>query len=154
MNESATDRETVHASCVAIEGRAVLLCGVSGSGKSDLALRLLDRGAAPISDDYTELRRHEDRLIGSAPASINGKIEVRGVGIIEWTALSEAPIVLCVVLDEPIERIPEDPLPCRLFLGIGIPVLSINALEASAPIKVELALHRLVDTGHDREEGR
>jgi serine kinase of HPr protein (carbohydrate metabolism regulator) len=154
MNAAATDRETVHASCVAINGRAVLLCGVSGSGKSDLALRLLDRGAALISDDYTELRRDGDRLFGSAPASIVGKIEIRGIGIIAWPAVSEAPIALCLVLDTPVERIPEDPLPRRLFLGIDIPVLSINALEASAPIKVELALQRLVDTGHDREEGR
>ena len=46
---------TIHATCVAIEGRGVLIVGPSGSGKSDLALRLIDRGAALVADDYTDL---------------------------------------------------------------------------------------------------
>jgi serine kinase of HPr protein (carbohydrate metabolism regulator) len=151
---TAPDRETVHASCIMIDGRAVLLCGGSGSGKSDLALRLLDRGGALVSDDYTELRRDGSRLIGSAPQNIAGKIEVRGIGIVDWPAAAEAPIVLSFALDLPVERIPEEALPFRTYLGIEIPLLSINALEASAPIKVELALRRLVDTRPDKAEGR
>jgi hypothetical protein len=154
MTGASPDTETVHASCVAIDGCAVLLCGGSGSGKSDLALRLLDRGAVLVSDDYTALRRDGARLLGSAPPNIAGKIEVRGIGIVDWPGAVEAPVLLCFMLDSPVERIPAEALPVQAFLGIDIPVLAINALEASAPIKVELALRCLVDRKRDREEGR
>ena len=75
--------ETVHASTVASEGRAVLITGPSGSGKSDLALRLLDRGFTLVSDDQTIVTRVDDRLIASAPPTIAGKLEIRGIGIVE-----------------------------------------------------------------------
>ena len=75
---SDTPDALVHASCVAIGGRAILLAGPPGAGKSDLALRLIDRGARLGSDDYTELRRVEGRLLARAPATIAGKIEVQG----------------------------------------------------------------------------
>ena len=68
--------ETIHASTVAIEGRAVLITGPSGSGKSDLALRLLDRGFTLVSDDQTIVRRDGDRLIASAPPTIAGKLDL------------------------------------------------------------------------------
>lgn len=141
---SAPESKTIHASCVEIDGRAILLAGASGSGKSDLALRLLDRGAKLVSDDYTILRRDGDSLIASAPANIAGQMEVRGVGLIEWPATSEAAVVLCLTLDCPADRLPPDPLPKRTILGLGIPLLAINALEPSAPIKVELALRQLL----------
>src|SRR5207237_6122820 len=75
--------ETVHASTVALDGRAVLITGPSGSGKSDLALRLLDRGFTLVSDDQTIVRKDGDRLLASAPPTIAGKLEIRGIGIIE-----------------------------------------------------------------------
>ena len=74
--------ETVHASTVALDGRAVLISGPSGSGKSDLALRLLDRGFALVSDDQTVVKKQGDALLASAPPSIAGKMEVRGIGIL------------------------------------------------------------------------
>ena len=73
--------ETLHASTVAIDGRAVLIAGLSGSGKSDLALRLIDRGAVLVSDDYTVVSRAGDELTACAPTTIKGKMEVRGVGL-------------------------------------------------------------------------
>lgn len=150
---SPPDSKTIHASCVEIDGRAILLSGVSGSGKSDLALRLLDRGAKLVSDDYTILRRDGDKLVASAPPAIAGKIEVRGVGLIEWLSTPEAPVALYLMLDCPPERMPAEPLPRRTFLDIGIPVMAINALEPSAPIKVELALRHLIDAKQNRQEG-
>ena len=69
--------ETLHASCVAIDGRAVLIEGRPGSGKSDLALRLIDRGAKLVSDDYTVLVRERDRLFAQPPATIAGKIGLK-----------------------------------------------------------------------------
>ena len=73
MKTPTLSYETVHTSCVAIGGRAVLIGGRSGKGKSDLALRLIDRGAALVSDDYTFVRRVEGRLLASAPDTITGR---------------------------------------------------------------------------------
>lgn len=130
--------EIVHASCVAIGGRAVLLAGASGCGKSDLALRLIDRGAALVSDDYTSLVERGARLFASAPPTITGKIELRGVGVVETPPLAEAPVCLLVDLDAPVERLPEQRL--VPLLGLAVPAVALAALEASAPIKVERAL--------------
>lgn len=134
--------ETVHASCVAIDGRAVLIGGRSGMGKSDLALRLIDRGAALVSDDYTLVRRIEGRLLATAPETIEGKIEVRGVGIVEFPVERDVPVALFVDLDMDPTRLPmarEE----RAIAGVQIPVVGLSALEASAPIKVEAALRQL-----------
>src|SRR3954466_2404822 len=100
MNQAQTgagprlSAETVHASTVASEGRAVLITGPSGSGKSDLALRLLDRGFTLVSDDQTLVRRTGDRLIASAPAALAGKLEIRGIGIVEMETVKDVPIAL------------------------------------------------------------
>lgn len=136
---------TIHASCVAIDGIGVLLCGPSGSGKSDLALRLLDRGAALVSDDYTRLIPSPDgHPLANAPENIVGKIEVRGLGILDWPAMPQAPVALAILLDSTPERMPADPLPTRDFAGFALPVLALAPFEASTPLKVELALrHQL-----------
>ncbi|MGA9580648.1 MAG: aldolase [Allosphingosinicella sp.] len=130
--------ETVHASCVAIGGRGVLLAGRSGVGKSDLAIRLIDRGALLVADDYTELRRVDGTLLARAPAAIAGKIELRGVGIIGMEPAADVPICLCADLDPDPERLPE-PAAIRLA-GLDIPLVALAALEPSAPLKLEHAL--------------
>src|SRR5215213_3566639 len=90
--------ETLHASTVALDGRAVLITGPSGSGKSDLALRLLDRGFKLVSDDQTMVRLDGERLVASAPANIAGKLEVRGIGIVEVEHDENVPVALMVAL--------------------------------------------------------
>jgi serine kinase of HPr protein (carbohydrate metabolism regulator) len=130
--------ETVHASCVAIGGRAVLIHGPSGSGKSDLALRLIDRGAVLVSDDYTALEVRGGALLASPPKTIAGKIEVRGVGIVERAFAAEVPVALLVDLGRAPERMPE--AVTDALAGILLPCIGLSALEASAPIKVEAAL--------------
>jgi serine kinase of HPr protein (carbohydrate metabolism regulator) len=130
--------EIVHASCVAIGGRGVLLGGRSGAGKSDLALRLIDRGAELVSDDYTQLRCVGETVLAQAPATIAGKIEVRGVGLIELSEAAGVPVCLCVDLDAAPERLPE-PATVRLA-GVAIPLVALAALEPSAPLKLEYAL--------------
>jgi serine kinase of HPr protein (carbohydrate metabolism regulator) len=132
--------ETIHASCVAIGGRGVLIAGPSGSGKSDLALRLIDRGAALVSDDYTVLQAQGGRLLASPPETIAGRLEIRGVGIVERPYVAAVPVVLLVDLARPPERLPEPAI--QRFAGIAVPVLGLVALEASAPIKLEAALHQ------------
>jgi serine kinase of HPr protein (carbohydrate metabolism regulator) len=132
----------IHASCVAIDGRGVLISGPSGSGKSDLALRLIDRGAGLVSDDYTDLAATDGALIASAPDRIRGLIEVRGLGIVTLPALEGVPVALYVELGTTVPRLPETG---RVTVLAGIPVASIAiaAHEASAPIKVELAVKQI-----------
>ena len=134
--------ETTHASCVAIDGRAVLITGVSGSGKSDLSLRLLDRGFTLVSDDQTLLRKVGTRLIASAPGTIRGKLEIRGVGIVEMDCVDEQPVALIVELRSDIQRMPDDSRE-RSYMGVAIPLISVDAMTASAPSKVAVALDRL-----------
>jgi serine kinase of HPr protein (carbohydrate metabolism regulator) len=139
MSRITPSSETVHASAVAIGGRAVLIGGLPGMGKSDLALRLIDRGAVLISDDYCDVRRLEGHVRASAPATILGKIEMRGLGIVEMANVQQVPIALFVDLDQPPERLPE-PGETRSLAGVAVPVLRLAGLEASAPLKVEAAL--------------
>lgn len=132
----------LHATCVAIDGRGVLLTGPPGAGKSDLALRLIDRGARLVSDDGVEIARAGAGLIASAPATIAGKLEVRGIGIVAMEADHTAPLALCVMLDTPPERMPPDGAPTRTMAGVELPAIALAPFEASAAIKVELALRR------------
>ena len=134
--------ETVHASTVAIAGRAVLITGPSGSGKYDLTLRLLDRGFVLVSDDQTIVKRDGERLLASAPPSIAGKLEIRGIGIVEVETVSNLPIALLVELTSDIQRLPDDNRE-RPLLGVSLPLITIDAMTASAPSKVALALDRL-----------
>ena len=134
--------ETVHASTVAIDGRAVLITGPSGAGKSDLCLRLLDRGFALVSDDQTIVKRDGDRLLASAPPNIAGKLEIRGIGIVEMERVGDVPVALLVELTSDIQRLPDDSRE-RPILGVALPLISIDAMTASAASKVALALDRM-----------
>ena len=134
--------ETLHSSTVAKDDRAVLITGPSGSGKSDLALRLLDRGFVLVSDDQTIVRREGDRLLATAPPTIAGKLEVLGIGIVDVDGAGDTPVALVVELRTDIERMPDDSRE-RLILGIGVPLISVDAMTASAASKVALALDRL-----------
>jgi serine kinase of HPr protein (carbohydrate metabolism regulator) len=131
---------TLHATCIAIGGRAILLTGKSGSGKSDLALRLIDRGALLVSDDGTTVEVRDNILYASAPATIAGKIEIRGLGILETAAVPQAPLALCIALDQPVPRMPDEILPTRTIEGIAVPLLALDPFENSAAVKVEKAL--------------
>ena len=142
MSSRILSSETVHASTVASDGRAVLISGPSGSGKSDLALRLLDRGFTLVSDDQTIVRRDGDRLVASAPPTIKGKLEIRGIGIVEMNTVDDVPVALLVELTSEIMRLPDDRRE-RPVLGVNLPLVSVDALTASAASKVALALDRL-----------
>ena len=134
--------ETFHASSVAIDGRAVLITGPSGSGKSDLTLRLLDRGFSLVSDDQTLVKKTVTRLTASAPPTIRGKLEIRGVGIVEMEQIDDQPVALVVELTSDIQRLPDDSRE-RPIMGVPVPLISVDAMSASAASKVALALDRL-----------
>ncbi|MDB5494676.1 MAG: serine kinase of the HPr protein regulates carbohydrate metabolism [Phenylobacterium sp.] len=119
--------------------RGALIEGPSGAGKSDLALRMLDRGCRLVADDRVALWVSQGRLFGRAPAPLAGLIEVRGLGLEPVIALPLAEVVLVVRCGEP-ERLPE-PQTADL-LGVSLPIVTIAALEASAPAKLSRALAR------------
>lgn len=135
--------QMVHATCVAIGAHGVLFLGHSGTGKSDLALRLIDRGAMLVSDDQTALVLRGGRLIASPPDTLAGKIEVRGLGITERPWRGHVPIVVAVRLTERYERMPAEGL-TETVAGVAVPMVLLNAFEATAPIKVELAVERVL----------
>ena len=130
----------VHASCVSLEGKGVLLRGAPGAGKSDLALRLIEGGAQLVADDQVALASSGETLLASPPARIAGLLEVRGIGIVSMDFVSRCPVDLVVDLVAPasVERMPED---ARVMLaGHLVRRVSLAPFEASAPAKVRLAL--------------
>jgi serine kinase of HPr protein (carbohydrate metabolism regulator) len=137
----------VHGTAIALEGGGILLRGPSGAGKSDLALRLIDQGAQLVADDQTELRRDGNDVVMSAPPTIAGQIEIRGLGIVAVPALAAAPLRLVADLApaEQIERMPE-PHFCH-FLGCAIPAIRVAPFEASATAKLRLALRYVAEAG-------
>jgi len=132
--------ETIHGTVVDIDGAGVLLRGPPGSGKSDLALRLIDRGAALVADDRVVLAVDHGGLAASAPGRGAGKLEIRGLGIVRVPYLARAALHLVVDLVESggIERLPKAAE--TVLLGVALPVLNLAPFEASAPAKVRLAL--------------
>ncbi len=134
---------TVHATAIALGDVGVLLRGPSGSGKSDLALRLIDQGARLVADDQTVLVRRADLLIASPPATIAGRLEVRGIGIVALDHAADVPVALVVDLaaQETIERLPAPST--TTLLGVRLPVVRLDPTAASAAPKVRLAVRQL-----------
>jgi serine kinase of HPr protein (carbohydrate metabolism regulator) len=132
--------ETLHATSVAIDGQVVLIEGPSGSGKSDLALRLIDRGAILVSDDISLVARVDGVLQVRAPDTIRARMEVRGIGIVELPQTTVAPLALVVRLAEIVPRMPERRQ--RRIAGVDVREVMIDPRPASAPILVELALRQ------------
>lgn len=130
---------TVHASCVAVDGRGVLLLGPPGSGKSDLALRLIDGGAVLVADDRVGIRAVDGRLEASPPETLAGRMEIRGLGImdVDWQPRVALALAVELLTDERPERLPEREE--WRFAGIAIPLIRIVPFEASAAAKVRLA---------------
>lgn len=129
--------------CVARRSAAVLIEGPPGAGKSDLALRLIDRGWQLIADDYTEVAVAGGKLTARAPGAIAGLIEARGVGLMRVGAARPARVRLVVRLVSR-GKVPRLPSPARRAVaGVAIPLLRLHAFDASTPVKIELALKAL-----------
>ena len=137
----------VHASCVALENKGVLLRGAPGAGKSDLALRLIEGGAQLVADDQVALTSTGEALLAAPPARIAGLFEVRGIGIVSMEFVHQCSVHLVVDLVQPntVERMPE---PATVDLcGHRIVHAMLAPFEASTPAKVRLALARATVVG-------
>jgi len=130
----------IHATCVDIDGAGVLLLGPSGSGKSDLALRLIDGGARLVADDRVNLAADGARVHASPPPNIAGMLEVRGIGIVKLEHAPHIPVDLAVELAPRgrIERLPR--AEWREFAGVKVPLCRVDPFEAAATQKVRLAV--------------
>lgn len=132
----------IQATLVSLACKGVLICGKSGSGKSDLALRLLENKAARlVADDVVLLSVHNGRLCGRAPDTLSGLLEVRGIGIVRYDCLEESPVNLVVRLtDNPqnVERLPEEQW--ENLSGVTVPAMDLWAKELSACEKIIVKL--------------
>jgi len=136
--------EQVHGTCVEVDGVGVLLLGPPGSGKSDLALRLIDEGARLVADDRADLRLDDGAIVASAPAPIAGLLEVRGVGVLKVGCAAESRLGLVADLSAApaAQRLP-DPEEAWRRLGVAVPLIRLDPFAASAPAKVRLAVRRV-----------
>jgi HPr kinase/phosphorylase len=154
-------RELLDGTCVALGPYAALIRGRSGSGKSDLALRFLALGFEGefeprlVADDQVWIEAAGDgSLIASPPATLAGKIEVRGLGIVELPCCRQAQLRLVVDLVSPPEvpRMPPDP-PERITIAKStLPVVKLAAFELSAALKLKLALLSAVSQSPHQQE--
>ena len=133
----------IHATCIDISGKGVLLLGESGSGKSDLALRLIASFKAKlIADDRVNILIKKGQVIASAPKNLKDLLEIRGIGIIKLPSVKKTKLKLAVDLSKrPQERLPEESF--YEIDGTKIPFICLNPFEASAPAKILAALSLL-----------
>ena len=132
------DHTNIHATCVALNNRGVLLTGKSGSGKSDLALRLIEAGAILVSDDQVVVTNRCGKLFASPPAKLAGLLEVRGVGICTYPFLETCELFVVVNLDDAVlpERLPDLETQKQNILGISLTVFQLDPFRASSPAKI------------------
>lgn len=131
----------IQASCVAVGGRGLLIQGAPGSGKSSLALALIDRGALLVGDDGVTVTANGPLLWASPPPNIAGLIEIRNVGLLTRPVSSPVPIALAVQLDPAAPRMPEEPAVLTIE-GIDVPCLALWPDSPVLALRAEAALER------------
>lgn len=130
----------LHGTCLEIDGVGVLLRGPSGSGKSDLALRMMDGGARLVADDQVETQALGGRLRAVAPKALDGLMEVRGVGVVSVPTIASVEVGLVIEL-MPSEDVPRMPEPSHTEIeGVRLPLFPIAPFESSAAAKLRLAV--------------
>ncbi len=139
--------DNIYATSVAINNFGVIIIGKSGSGKSDLALRLINnKNAVLVSDDRTDICVKDNKLYASAPEVIKGLMEIRGVGIVrlDYMPIAEVKLVINLVDDiKKIERVPKNFF--YEYFNLKIPMLDLYAFEVSAVDKVVIKLKAILE---------
>jgi len=132
----------VHATCVELDGRGLLLRGKSGSGKSDLALRLIEHGAVLVADDQVILKVVDGEIYASPPTGLAGLLEVRGVGICRFEHVPASRLFMIFDLEphESIERLPDHSTQRSKLLGQSVTAIKMNPFEVSACAKIKSAI--------------
>lgn len=137
----------IHATLVSLNNKGVLLLGASGSGKSDVALRLIEeKGAILVADDRVDLRNLDGKIIGSAPKQIKGKLEIRNIGIVDFNTIDETEILLCVELvkdKDVLERLPQDEF--EVILGKKITKIKLYPFECSTINKIVIKISSIIN---------
>ncbi len=134
---------TLHATTVAVDGRGILICGPSGSGKSALALQLIALGADLVADDRTHIIKDGNLLVANVPDTIVGLIEARGVGLLRIAHAADVPLILAVDLSRrEMERLPQHH--SMTVLGVDLPSLhKIDSTHFPAAILLYLRGERI-----------
>lgn len=139
-----SDEVIIHATLVSIDGYGVLLQGRSGSGKSDLALRLIEnKKAVLVADDEVIISIRNGKIVGKAPENLKGLLEIRGVGIRKYPSKQEEIVNYVIQLkDDPsmIERMPKNN--AEIIFGVEIQRFDLYAKESSASDKIMAILFR------------
>ena len=130
----------VHATVAELDGYGVVIRGPSGSGKSDLALRLIEAGGRLVSDDYVSLSARDGTLFATPPETIAGLLEVRGLGLVQvpWLSVCEVALVVDLVASEDVPRLPA--MSWALLCGARVRRVALDPFEVSAVAKVRLAV--------------
>jgi HPr kinase/phosphorylase len=145
-------RVNIHASCVAIGGKGILILGKSGAGKSDLALRLIDGGARLVADDRCDLFVRAGKLRAAAPIRVAGLLELRGIGIVALPYASSVSLAMAVQLslNQPETRLPRPrfyAVPAPLAARQPIPLIVVKGGTPSAPARISAALRAFSANG-------
>jgi serine kinase of HPr protein (carbohydrate metabolism regulator) len=130
----------IHGTALQFSKKGILLLGNSGSGKSDLALRLMDKGGKLIADDQVIVKRVKDKIIASCPSSLSGLLEVRGIGIIKIASIVQTSLDLVISLSpkEKIERLPESQM--YELLDVSLPYYFLDPMQASVVARLKMIL--------------
>jgi HPr kinase/phosphorylase len=140
----------LHGTCVALGEEGLLLLGKPGSGKSDLALRLIDEGGLLVADDQVRVAPRGASLIASAPPALAGLLEIRGIGIIRTAAKPEVELTVVIQLEKEalIDRLPEEE--SHDILAVALPLYRIDPTAASATARARAALREAALRGNVR----
>lgn len=144
-----------HATCIRLDERGILLRGPSGSGKSDLAWRLMQPpfSAQLVADDQTRMENIEGELVARCPQPLQGLLEMRGLGLVSLPFLDCAPLHLVVdlVSRDEMPRMPEPTF--TALCGVTLPSIALHAFDPTTPDKVRLAANLIAGCGFPDEDG-